>query len=294
MKNYIIDFCKEFTYPDEAKNALVSTYEKIIHNQSSSKTFCDMIYKYEYKETVFPALDKISEETGTNKYTVHLLYYICLSKQTRVMYEEKNIPYNIFYDSMCDLKWKLFECHKVKGVWGSFVAWWFPRFFDLTRFALGRLQFETITFDRDLYSKNGYEIKKGDTVLNVHIPSAGPFPHEQCIDSYNRAREFYKVIFGDKPTVFVCSSWLLFPKHKEILPENSNIRKFMEDYDIIESSDNNNFKDMWRIFNKDFTGNVDDLPSETSLQKIYKDYIRKGNTVGSGFGVLLFDGNVMK
>jgi len=293
MRSYITCFCKEFGYSAEALNALLETYDKIMQTESAKNTFCDLIDRFEYKESVLPILNEVAKDSDANKYSVHLLYYVCLSKQLRKMYEEKNIPCNIFYDSMTDLRCKLFECHKVHGVWGSFVAFWFPRFFDLTRFALGSLQFETIQFDRE-YEKNGYTVHKGDTVLNMHIPSSGPLKHELCIDSYRRAREFYKDIFGEKPTVFVCNSWLLFPKHKEILPSDSNIRKFMDDFDIISSNDNNNYGDLWRIFGKFYNGNPEELPEDTQLQRIYKDFIKKGNTVGTGFGIILFDGNVIK
>ncbi len=295
MKDYILSFCKEFGYPTEAEAALASAYDNLCQHQEAITVFDDNLRLYSDNISsddgeILSALDKAAELCGTHRYTIHLLFYICLSKQTRKAYEERNIPYQVFYDSMYDLRCKLMECHKMHGIWGSFVAWWFKRFFDLTRFALGRLQFETIEFNKH-YEKNGNILNPGDVVLNIHIPSRGPFPHEACMESYRKAAEFYKNVFKGRPTAFVCHSWLLYPEHRNFLPENSNILSFMNDFDIISSEDDPNFGNLWRIFHQDYKGDISQLPRETSLQRAYVDWISKGNGVGNGFGVFFFDGH---
>lgn len=40
----------------------------------------------------------------------------------------------------------------------------------MTRFGLGRFQFEKTDFDADYYEKCGNTLKRGDTVINFHIP----------------------------------------------------------------------------------------------------------------------------
>lgn len=37
--------------------------------------------------------------------------------------------------------------------------------------------------------------------------------------------------------IIVCNSWLIFPKHYEFLPLNSNIIGFMNDFDILWGSE---------------------------------------------------------
>ncbi len=285
MNEYLISFFEEFNYPEEARQVLGEAYKAISENKDAMELFNNSFPKV--GGDLFPMLDQVAEITGIHKYTVHLLYFICLSKSTREVYKERNIPYQVFYDSVSDLKWKLMECYKVYGIWGSFVAWWFNRFYNLTRFALGRLQFETVELRQD-YENEKVSLKKGDTVINVHIPSAGPLTRDECMKSYKAASEFFAEYFVNRPTVFVCDSWLLFPKHREFLPKHSNILTFMDDYDIVESSETDNFEVLWRIFNKPYTGSVDDLPSDTSLQRAYKDWISKGNLIGNGYGVFVF------
>ena len=292
MRQYIMSFCGEFDYPAEAAAALSGAYDIINGNSGASEIFRNHTGLYNSNQLTdhgssLEAMDKISLLSGVHRYTVHLLFYICLSAHTRELYVQKNIPYSVFYDSMSDLKWKLLECHKIYGVWGSFVAWWFNRFFDLTRFALGRLQFETYEFDRD-YSKDGYSLQAGDTVLNVHIPSSGPLRQEDCQKSYQLAAEFYKDIFIGRPAVFRCESWLLDPQHREFLPETSNILKFMSDYDIISSSIDETGGFLWRIFGTMETGDISALPRDTALRRAYADWLEKGNKCGCGLGVFFF------
>ena len=70
---------------------------------------------------------------------------------------------------MSDLKWKLIESHIVHNVWGTFVAdWnWFSRWYNITRLAFCRLQFEIIPFNRE-YEKDGLKLTKESRVINIH------------------------------------------------------------------------------------------------------------------------------
>jgi len=299
MNKYISSFCDEFKYPAEAKATLISAYETLSLNYDASELFHRYVKLYnedrlnDYK-AVLHDLDTAADLSSVHKYTLHLLFFICLSKHTRELYEKKGISYEIYYDSMSDLKWKLIECYTMYEIWGTFVPGWYDRFFDLTRFALGRLQFEIINF-KDFYDKGNYSLKENDVVLNIHIPSCGPMLHDECITSYRKAASFYKDYFVGRPVAFVCSSWLLFPRHKEFLPKNSNVLKFMEDFDIYSYTIDKDGSDLWRIFYKDYRNAPADLPQKTSIQRAYADWLMKGNPIGTGKGVFFFDGeNILK
>ncbi|NLK26943.1 MAG: DUF5596 domain-containing protein [Clostridiales bacterium] len=187
MYNYILEFCDEFEYPEKAKQALGKAYESIMMQKDARERFeahLDLYFRDQLKDynQAWLDLEKAAELSREHKYTVHLLFLICLSKHLRERYKDRGISYQIFYDSMCDLKWKLFECHKMYDIWGSFVADWEKGFFTMDLFALGRLHFELIPWAYS-YEKDGYQVKKGDTVINIHIPSCGPLLYEDCLDS---------------------------------------------------------------------------------------------------------------
>lgn len=201
----------------------------------------------------------------------------------------KGIDEEIFWKSIEDMHWKLLECKECEGVWGTFVPGWYRGFFDMTRFGLGRFQFEETGFDADYYEKCGVVLKRGDKVYNFHIPSAGPLTDEKRIDSYKQAYQFFGGKDGE-PMAFVCGSWLLYDGHREFLPENSNILRFMDDFDIIRSQEREKFSDGWRVFGRYSDGPVDDLPEDTSIRRAFKQRLQQGKPTGYGYGVILFDG----
>ena len=192
----------------------------------------------------------------------------------------------IWRNSMMDLKYKLIECRLVRGIYGSFVASWFDRFFNLTRFALGRLQFEVVPF-KHVYEKDGKRLEPQSLAINVHIPrTETPLDRESCLQSYAMAKEFFKDQFTDMPMAFMCSSWLLFEKLRDFLPETANIIRFMNDYDVIQTTyaEEGDYKSLWRIFDMDCS-DLDALPEDSTLRRAYKAYAKSGARLGSGFGV---------
>lgn len=101
-----------------------------------------------------------------------------------------------------------------------------------------------------------------------------------------RQAEFYKEEFQDQPLVFVCNSWLLFPAHKEILPEHSNIRAFLSDYDVYETNEDNG--DLWRIYYGAEEKGFENLPENTGLERAYKKWLVDGHMAGYARGVYLY------
>ena len=295
MIEYVLSFMNELGFDKEAVESLSADIEKIYANEEAKALFAGAVDDYErdirsnYTE-LREAAKRAGEIVGVHAYSAELLLFICFSKHLRELYRLRGISDRIWFDSMSDLKWKLWECKAVKGIWGSFVAGWFPGFFNLTRFALGRLQFEIVAFDGE-YEKNGRSLKKGDKVINVHIPrTLTPLDKESRDDAYAQAAEFFRNMTDGAPIAFVCSSWLLYPEAEKILPAHSNIRGFMADYDIIRSKTNGEgeYGDMWRLFDMDFTGDFNDYPEDSSLRRAYKKFLLDGNRTGSGYGVFFY------
>ena len=295
MIEYVLSFMNELGFDKEAVESLSADIEKIYANEEAKALFAGAVDDYErdirsnYTE-LREAAKRAGEIVGVHAYSAELLLFICFSKHLRELYRLRGISDRIWFDSMSDLKWKLWECKAVKGIWGSFVAGWFPGFFNLTRFALGRLQFEIVAFDGE-YEKNGKALKKGDKVINVHIPrTLTPLDKESRDDAYAQAAEFFRNMTDGAPIAFVCSSWLLYPEAEKILPAHSNIRGFMADYDIIRSKTNGEgeYGDMWRLFDMDFTGDFNDYPEDSSLRRAYKKFLLDGNRTGSGYGVFFY------
>ena len=289
MKEYLVRFFQEFAYEPNDATCLLGAYEAIEANAKASSLLAEMLAAYQanihldYKEEIQKRSAEIADLVGLHSYTVDLLAYICLTRRLRELYQEKGIDMQIFRDSVLDLKWKLAECKAVKGICGSFVASWFPGFFRLERFALGRLQFEVIAAQRD-YEKNGIKIQKGvSRIINVHIPRTGtPMDKESCDASYAAARAFFADEVGKK-CPFMCWSWLLFPDNKNIVPHNTNTYRFLCEYDIVDWGYNEG-QDLWRLFDTSET-DPEKLPTNGSLRRSYVEHLKKGGRVGWGIGI---------
>ena len=289
MRQYLVDFFKDFAYQDEDASILLSAYDKTVADKEACTLLHDAIAAYEknvrinYNEEILERATKIAEIIGMHRYTTQLLLFICLSKHLRTLYVERGLDLQIFHDSMLDLKWKLDECLAVKGICGSFVADWFPGFFALARFALGRLQFEITHLEAD-YEKNGLHLKKGESrAINVHIPRTGtPMDKQSCDAAYAQARAFFASELGENAP-FVCHSWLLFPENLNILSPTTNTYRFASEYDIIDWGYNDG-GELWRLFDTHEL-NPARLPTNGSLRRAYVEHLKSGGRVGWGYGI---------
>ena len=226
---------------------------------------------------------RLAKAAGIASYTADLLIYLLMTAHLKERYQEKGISEQIWLDSCMDLNWKLYECRKMYGIWGSFVSWWFDGFFEMTRFALGRLQFELIDFPES-YEKTGHVRPEGMTkVINMHIPSCGPLKKEDCEASFRQAAAFFADAFPGEEIAFFCESWLLYPRHREFLSPDSGIVQFMSFFDIYKTEEGDG--DLWRIYNREYDGNPEALPEETTIQRGYKKLLLSGGHAGYGEGI---------
>ncbi len=289
MRDYILKFFEDFSYQKSDAEFLLSAYDKIIENPDANTIWQEAISRYESDincdfNELLNCADKVSNILSIHKYTTELLLCICLTKRLKAVYESKNISLEIFHNSILDLRYKLEECKLVKGILGSFVGFWFDGWFNLKRFALGRLQFHLSDLGID-YNKDGISLSSNCKALAVHIPRSGaPLSVNACDESFNMAKSFFKNEFNDI-CVFTCHSWLLYPENEKILSVKSNIYKFMKRFDIIDFGVSENNDDLWRIYDTD-EKDINLLPCDSSLRKAYVEYLKNGGKMGWGFGII--------
>ena len=250
-------------------------------------------------QTVQQFIKNWAEEKQINDKTADMFFLLLLSKGLKERYLQKGLNMQMYYDLMADLTCKLNECKQMFGVWGTSAFKWLIWHFKMRRFALGRFQYEEVPFrnfrgdlvgGKSEYIVAGVKIKTDDTVYRFHIPSSGAMPKDARQDSYKKAYDFFKV---QGNMVLVCESWLLDPNNQYIYPENSNLLDFFNEFEVIThypASVENPFSEAWRVFGKNFTGDITLLPQQTTLQKNFAAWLKRGNSVGAGFGVIIFDG----
>ena len=293
MREYLQGFFHDFSYPPEAAETFLAAYDAIHADPDVGKRFDSLIACYEQDKNcdVKPMIDEagaLSQVVSVHEYTGKLLLFLCMSKALKAYYQEEGLSIDIWFTSMCDLKYKAVECKLVHGVWGSFVCEWFIRFFRMTCFGFEKLQCELIPFKKN-YEKNGVCLTPESVVINVHIPrTGGKLDAESLKKSFALAAAFFKEHDQLSQIVFVCASWLLFPKHLEVLSPDSNLRRFISCFDIVNHGEYEDYEEVWRLFDKEYTGDAELLPQNTSLRRIYADWIRKGEKTGWGHGVYVY------
>ena len=133
MRKYLNDFMVECEYLDADREFLLSAYDKIAENESTKSEWERILEVYNndikcdyYKGILVPA-QNAGKIVGVHPYTSGLLVFMCMTKRLKELYIERNISLDIFKRSVLDLKYKLDECKVVRGIIGSFVAWFHGR-----------------------------------------------------------------------------------------------------------------------------------------------------------------------
>ena len=291
----IKDICEKLNFPSEATTEFENTLHKILSDKFYASCFCEAMDDYfvDNGEKYGAILEEISKSIVVHIYTVHMTFLRACSRPLRYMYIQKGISEEIYLDTMMDLKYKLVECHKLYGIWGTFVFGWFRRFFLLERFKLGRLQYERIEFP--FFEYKGL-LREGDTVYNCHIPSSGPLIYDSVIASLKQAYATFKDELNGGVMPVYCSSWMLYPPTAVLYSDGSNMKRFYDIFDVVEVIEKPDNPDFWRIFYKNFSDEtLKSIVPETSLQSAFLTYLKAGNCMGSGKGIFLFDGeNIVK
>ncbi len=281
-------------FPKEGCDAL-SGYAKTLYTAFSAD-FDALLQAYaasdySYDETD-PKVTALAERSGIHPYSIWMLVLCLTAMRVREDLAKLRITGDVFYDTFTDLSYKLLECKEVYGVWGTFVASWYGRFFKGKLVKLGRLEYEYASYTQETpFCLGNTVISPGDMVLSIHIPShAGPFTAADRLDSYKKAFHFFKDDFSGGIIKCICSSWLLYPGYRDILPPNSNILDFAQDLHILSQTDIETLTDAWRVFGAHKDLPVSDLPEHTSMQRAFKARMGADGLFGYGFGVLIFDG----
>ena len=294
-KNFIQLLMEKTKFPDEARTELNSVLEMLLIDGHESVLDQAVNFFYDSRFDITQTqqvIDQAAGHTGVSSFTIWLLMLMQAAERAKDDYVQRGIDEEIFWDTFSDLRCKAIECMEIEGVWGIFVAFWYPIFYSCDIVKLGRLEYENQTYPyEEPYTFGGITVKKGDPVKSIHIPSSGEsFAREARIHSLREAYRFFSPELNGRPLVCICYSWLLYPGYGKLLLPSSNIADFYGDFDIIRQEDEENFGDAWRVFGRSYKGAPADLPTKTALQRAIKAHLLAGGKTGEGFGVLMFDG----
>ncbi len=280
------DICHKIDFPEEAASLFQTCFDTVSKTEGAYPLLCAARDSYVGPDAYDSSyMDRVEALTGIHRYTLDMVLLLFCAGPMHLLYEQRGLPEDIYWASLKDLTYKLTECKTVHNIWGTWDLPWFRGFYLGQRFSIGRLQYEYNSFDAEVYKGI---LKSGDPAIFCHIPSCGPLLREDVLESLRLAREFFKKDFPDGPIPFVCRSWLLNPAHYEVFPEGSNLRQFYELWDIIWVKKQSHNGDFWRVFGQHYDPqHWQEAPCQTSLQKRFMAYLKEGNSMDHGYGVIL-------
>ena len=289
------EFLKNIDMPDAAAQCYLSTLAAIRADDEARRLLdsvtdrYDAAFAFDIHEITANA-ETVAARSGISAFTVYGAFFTAMAPRLWKFYEQKGLGRDLFDRSLKDLTYKTSETRDLHGVWGVHCPTWYPNFFNGKRVAFENLQFEEYVFHADApFEKDGYTVFPGDPVLNVHLPRTGNrLDYDGVRRAYAQAAEFFKEYFGKNRVVFRCSTWLFFERNFEVIPESANLAKFRRDYEMVQSGEYDDYSQVWRLFDVLYTGDVDALPEKSSLQRFYKDLIRKGEKTGWGRGLYIY------
>ena len=293
MLEEITALMRRLAFPEDAVLSLAETAKKILEDSEGCAEFLEILAPHEESENcaygkMFAAMKELSAKLEIREYAGYMILLLAMCKKLLARYKERGLSEDLFYHTMADLRYKNEECNLLYGENGTFVPSWYPGLYKLERFAFGRLQIGVFRLGFECEYK-GTKLLPDYTAFDIHIPRTGTkLDHDAVLDSYRQAKEFFKDrLVGDQPAVFTCHTWMLYPWNETVLSPTSNMYAFYKDFELIGSGDYENHKDVWRLFDCLFDGDVSVLPRDTSLRRAYAERIERGEPTGWGHGIFI-------
>ena len=197
--------------------------------------------------------------------------YLCEGLQKKA--NGLGIPEEVLIETLKDIVIWTENYTEMKGTLFLGELEWLNIHMQFEMFRLGRLQFRMAKAYRDIPEAG---IRKGDNVMEIHIPRGSKLDIGECERSIAWAKEFFAHYFPEFAyTCFTCNSWLLDDTLKEYLPENSNIIRFGSLFTKVYSREMNCL--LSSIFRSDTTEeNLQDAVCTSSFAQRIKDAVLAG------------------
>ncbi len=248
----VTEFMEEIQLPEEGKEVVLNT------------SMIESIYlewKYLFYHDAHSFFKRLSEEEKQEELALYL--YVRFAVDAHGNWQARGIIDEIYYDTMKDITIWCLDCERKKGVYGLSETKWLSLHIKGKIFQLGRLQFEL-----------------EGTLIHVHIPEGSSLEPSICDESFAKAEEF----FDESYQTYDCDSWLLSSELKKICPEDSNIIRFQNRFDV-QKVTHPFLQAEERVFGE-IREDKTSYPEDTSLQRALKLYVLDGKEPGMGYGII--------
>ncbi len=209
-------------------------------------------------------------------------------------YEKRAIDLVHMYNSIYDLSYRLERYFNEFGIYGlsDRDLRWLAPLFKAEIFDLGSLRFQKSWFSNSEIERESYDFMplndkwkkrfpEGTPVITIHILKNTDLSKDKINQSLEMARNFFAKYFSDHDyEVFVCRTWLIYPKTRDILNKKSNIVAFSKLFEIIAINQNTK-QALDRIYGTSDLTLIEKLDKNSSLEKkAYKNLDNLGVAAG--------------
>lgn len=196
-------------------------------------------------------------------------------------YHNKQIPIQYLYDSISDLSFRLERFHANNNIYGLSERdlRWLAPLFKAEIVDLGSLRFQRIWFSFKGIEREGYDFMplsdkwkkrfpEGTPVIEIHIQTDTDFRKDKIDEAFALARNFFERYFSEHEyEIFICRTWLLYPKTRDILSEDSNIASFSKRFEVIASHQNTK-QALDRIYGTNDLEEIASMEKDSSLARV--------------------------
>lgn len=257
--------CRKINMPEEVTRKLVEL------DSTLEQYPCQELLMQE--ETWAEGLEQIKATLGEDPNGLkRLCCMLRCALKAREEYDRLGISEEIYVDSMAAFSRFVREHMESYGCYGFDRGFWTTRQVSSKLFRIGQLEYELTTLE-------------GAPVVSLHIPTDVDLRPEVLRPSVKAGMEEFFRIFPEYvgKTVY-CHSWLLSPLLKDFLPENSNILKFQEMFDMEPEGIPGNGVVLWVFKNPKLP--KEQYPENTSLQRKLKQFFLNDGQFVEGKGYL--------
>jgi hypothetical protein len=150
--------------------------------------------------------------------------------------------------------------------------------------AAGRALQSVVTLSQEEWEQ---ALAPGNAVIDVHIPSGSKLFLHECNESYQWAKAFFTGLSPETAfAAFTCRSWLMDPGLAIILPHESNIVRFQQQFQLLPISGDH--KQTYDIVFGNSRIELADAPRATQLQRVIVGYVQGGSQMRSAAGYFLW------
>ena len=278
MKKQILSILKSANFSDDfinyVKKEFPIDYKKQFENPYEEKIDKNPLLNLNAKERLFESLAQLLD--------------------LQAYYEKRAIDLKHMYNSIYDLSYRLERYFNEFGLYGLSdrdLRWLIP-LFKAEIFDLGSLRFQRFRFSNSEIEREGYDFMplddkwkkrfpEGTPVITIHILKDTDLSKDKITQSLDLAKEFFAKYFSEHDyEVFVCRTWLIYPKTRDILSEDSNIAEFSKLFEIIATNQNTK-QALDRIYGTSDLTLIEKMDKNSSLQKTaYKHLDKLGVAAG--------------